>query len=74
MMGDAFRHGLKPALERGLVTEAEIDRAVERVLVLKARLGLFEAPYTGAATRSRPAASGRSATSPARRRGARSCC
>ena len=36
---------LKEALHRGLVTEADIDRAVRRVLQLKLDLGLFENPY-----------------------------
>ena len=36
---------LKEALQRGLVTEAEIDRAVRHVLQLKFDLGLFDNPY-----------------------------
>ena len=36
---------LKEALQRGLVSEAEIDRAVRHVLQLKFDLGLFENPY-----------------------------
>ncbi len=36
---------LKEALQRGLVTEADIDRAVCHVLQLKYDLGLFENPY-----------------------------
>jgi beta-glucosidase len=36
---------LKEALQRGLVTEADIDRAVRHVLQLKYDLGLFENPY-----------------------------
>ena len=36
---------LKEALQRGLVTEAEIDNAVRHVLQLKFNLGLFENPY-----------------------------
>ena len=36
---------LKEALGRGLVTEADIDRSVRRVLQLKSDLGLFEHPY-----------------------------
>jgi beta-glucosidase len=35
---------LKEALQRGLVTEADIDRAVRHVLQLKFDLGLFENP------------------------------
>lgn len=45
MMSDAYRHGLPTALERGMVTMEEIDTAVRRVLTLKERLGLFDAPY-----------------------------
>jgi beta-glucosidase len=45
MMADAYRRGLPIALERRLVTMAEIDESVRRVLVLKERLGLFEDPY-----------------------------
>ena len=36
---------LKEALQRGLVTEADIDRAVRHVLQLKYDLGLFDNPY-----------------------------
>lgn len=36
---------LKEALRRGLVTEADIDRAVRHVLQLKFDLGLFDDPY-----------------------------
>ena len=42
MMSFAFEKGLPTALERGLVEEAAINRAVERVLALKARLGLLD--------------------------------
>jgi beta-glucosidase len=45
MMADAYRHGLPVALERGLVTVAEIDESVRRVLILKEQLGLFDDPY-----------------------------
>jgi beta-glucosidase len=45
MMADAYRHGLPGAVERGLVSLAQIDAAVRRVLALKERLGLFEDPY-----------------------------
>ena len=33
------------ALQRGLITEADLDRAVAEVLRMKFRLGLFENPY-----------------------------
>ena len=36
---------LKEALQRGLVTETDIDRAVRHVLQLKFDLGLFDNPY-----------------------------
>lgn len=45
MMADAYRRGLPIALERGLVSMAEIDLSVRRVLALKERLGLFDDPY-----------------------------
>jgi beta-glucosidase len=45
MMGDAYLLGLPDALERGLVTMAQIDASVLRILKLKAALGLFEDPY-----------------------------
>jgi beta-glucosidase len=50
MMADAYRRGLPIALERGLVTIAEIDESVRRVLTLKERLGLFDDPYRRGAT------------------------
>ena len=40
---DVYPH-LAAAVERGLVAEAAIDRAVERVLAVKFRLGLFDPP------------------------------
>jgi beta-glucosidase len=45
LMSGAYGGALPVALERGLVTVAQIDAAVRRVLRLKARLGLFEDPY-----------------------------
>jgi beta-glucosidase len=45
MMSDAYRHGLPEALQRGLVSERQIDQSVRRVLQLKEHLGLFEDPY-----------------------------
>ncbi|HEY6515015.1 MAG TPA: glycoside hydrolase family 3 N-terminal domain-containing protein [Steroidobacteraceae bacterium] len=50
MVSGAYLQGLPPALERGLVTHAQIDESVRRVLALKARLGLFEDPYRRGAT------------------------
>ena len=45
MMAEAYRYGLPPALERGQVSERQIDAAVLRVLTLKERLGLFDDPF-----------------------------
>ena len=56
MMGDAYRHGLPVALERGWVTEREIDESVRRVLTLKERLGLFDDPYRRGAAAENPGA------------------
>lgn len=42
--GEAYMH-LREALDRGLVTEADIDKAVARVLRKKFEMGLFENPY-----------------------------
>jgi len=39
-----FFEGAQEAVARGLVTEAEIDAVVRRVLTLKFRMGLFEDP------------------------------
>jgi beta-glucosidase len=60
MMADAYRRGLPVALERRLVTMAEIDESVRRVLTLKEQLGLFDDPYRrGAAPESAAALSDR---------------
>src|SRR5271163_1797684 len=45
MTSDCYVRGLPEALKRGLVTMAEIDVSVRRVLDLKQRLGLFDDPY-----------------------------
>ncbi len=45
MASGAYLEGLPQALSRGLVSEADIDAAVRRVLILKARLGLFREPF-----------------------------
>jgi beta-glucosidase len=50
MMADAYRRGLPTALERRLVSMAEIDESVRRVLTLKEQLGLFDDPYRRGAT------------------------
>jgi beta-glucosidase len=43
-----FGEPLAEAVERGLVDEATVDRAVERILRTKLRLGIFESPYVNA--------------------------
>jgi beta-glucosidase len=50
MVSGAYLEGLPAALDRGLVTMAQIDESVRRVLTLKVRLGLFEDPYRRGAT------------------------
>jgi beta-glucosidase len=45
MTSNCYVRGLPEALKRGLVTMAEIDGGVRRVLSLKERLGLFDDPY-----------------------------
>jgi len=44
LWGRAFEH-LAQALDAGLITGKDLDRAVGRVLAVKFRLGLFEQPY-----------------------------
>ena len=57
MASDAYARGLPQALERGLVSTAQLDESVLRVLRLKERLGLFADPYRheAGASRARPA-------------------
>ncbi|MDE5676637.1 glycoside hydrolase family 3 N-terminal domain-containing protein [Phocaeicola sp.] len=43
--GNAFGKNLKKAFEEGLITMADLDRAVGNVLRLKFQMGLFENPY-----------------------------
>jgi beta-glucosidase len=45
MMAGAYQAGLPQALNRGLVSMADIDASVARVLKLKEQLGLFDDPY-----------------------------
>ena len=45
MASGAYVQGLPAALNRGLVAMADIDVSARRVLELKARLGLLDAPY-----------------------------
>ncbi|GAA4589390.1 beta-glucosidase [Actinoplanes octamycinicus] len=53
MTTPGFFEGAQEAIERGLLTEADIDSAVRRILSLKFELGLFENPRTGDAERQR---------------------
>ena len=43
--GGAYGGHLKECLDKGMITMADIDRAVRNVLTLKFRMGLFENPY-----------------------------
>ncbi|MCB0572240.1 MAG: beta-glucosidase BglX [Phaeodactylibacter sp.] len=45
MVGEGFVSTLKKSLAEGLVTQAQIDHACQRILVAKERLGLFDDPY-----------------------------
>jgi beta-glucosidase len=58
MASEAYVRGLPQALERGLISLAQLDASVLRVLRLKERLGLFEAPRRDNEVRA-PAASAR---------------
>ncbi|TBW36467.1 beta-glucosidase [Siculibacillus lacustris] len=58
MMSPAYPQGLKTALERGLTDLATLDATVRRVLALKERLGLFDAPF-GRGDPARPSARSR---------------
>jgi len=48
MCSSGYVHHLKELVEEGVFSEAQVDEAVERVLRLKEKLGLFEDPYHGA--------------------------
>ncbi len=50
MASGVYPAGLPEALARGLVTIEQIDAAVRRVLTLKERLGLFDAPFARGST------------------------
>ena len=45
--GNSYQY-LRHAIETGKASEADLDRAVSKVLTLKFNLGLFENPYVGA--------------------------
>lgn len=53
MTTPGFFGGAREALERGLMTERALDRAVTRILLLKFELGLFEDPRLPDAARIR---------------------
>lgn len=46
MVSQFYYNGLEQAVRDNLVSEAEVDLAVERILQVKERMGLFEQPYT----------------------------
>ena len=45
MMSDVYARELKGLIEEGKITQAILDTAVLRILMLKNKLGLFENPY-----------------------------
>lgn len=48
MCSASYFHCLEELVREGAISEEQIDKAVERVLRLKEKLGLFEDPYHGA--------------------------
>ena len=48
MASEVYSRGLPEALARGLISQAQLDVSVLRVLRLKERLGLFDDPYRSA--------------------------
>jgi beta-glucosidase len=52
---DCYGAPLREAVERGLLTESDVDVAVRRVLATKFSLGLFEQPYVDAEAAGRAA-------------------
>ena len=45
LQGAVFLDHLKQSVERGRVSQAQVDRSVKRILQMKYRLGLFQDPY-----------------------------
>ena len=45
MVGEGFLNSIGISLKEGKVTQAQIDKATERILIAKYKLGLFEDPY-----------------------------
>ena len=54
MCSSTFCHHLQELVDEGVISEAQVDEAVMRVLELKQKLGLFEDPYHGAADTEEP--------------------
>ena len=48
MMSITYYRHIEELIAEGVITEAQVDAAVERVLELKRELGLFEDPFRGA--------------------------
>lgn len=48
MVSNSYIHCLKELIDEGVFSEAQLDKAVLKVLNLKNELGLFEDPYHGA--------------------------
>jgi beta-glucosidase len=45
MVGEGFLNMFKKSLKEGKITQAQIDKACERILISKYELGLFDDPY-----------------------------
>jgi len=45
MVGEGFLNMFKQSLKEGKITQAQIDKACERILISKYELGLFDDPY-----------------------------
>ena len=45
MVGEGFLNMFKQSLKEGKITQVQIDKACERILISKYELGLFEDPY-----------------------------
>jgi beta-glucosidase len=67
MASEAYAQGLPQALQRGLISSAQLDASVLRVLRLKERLGLFDDPYRRGVVGRGPAAARQLAREIARR-------
>ncbi|SFQ80984.1 beta-glucosidase BglX [Hymenobacter arizonensis] len=74
MVGEAFLKHLAPNLQKGLVSQADIDKACRRMLEGKYRLGLFQDPYRGVSDKRARQVMGRPEYSAATRDLARRSC